>query len=209
MIRSLTLGTAALALTALVGPASAVPAPVVQRGVSVAVQKDKANDAVHGEAWENASPASRRAADLRRVTVGDSPRGSKYMRFTWKTDVLQKRRPDVARSYHTKATTPETDARVEVRLVQVNKCCLEAFLFVNGDTNHCLYAKGAPPVMFNTRSDTVSLDIRTACLKAATNGEVGLRLGHATVSITRERASKDRVIGGDTAPFKHHPQVNF
>ena len=173
------------------------------------MQHDKADDAVRGKAWATAWPSSRRAADLRRVTVGPSPRSPKYLRFTWRTDVLQKRRPDVARTYSTTATAPETGRRIEVRLVQVNTFGAEAFLFTKGDTASCLYAQSAPPVRFDTRSDTVSLDIRTACLTAATDGATGLRPGSSTVTIERERTSPDLVIGRDTARFRGHPVVDF
>ena len=78
--------------------------------------------------------------------------------------------------------------RLEVRLVQVNKVGPEAF---------------------NRGSDTVSLDIRTACLREAANDEGGLRLGHATVDIARMCDIEDLVIGDDTAPFKHHRRLAF
>jgi hypothetical protein len=165
--------------------------------------KDKAHDAVHGVAWANASHASRRAADLRRAAVGSSPRGPRFTRFSWKTDVLQTRRPDVIRTYSIVARTLDTDLRIEVRVVQVNKVGVEAFLFRRGSSNGCLYARGAPPIAFNRGSDTLSLDIRTACLRKATLDEGGLRLGHATVDIARMRDIEDRVIGIDTASFKH------
>ncbi len=208
MIRTIMLTTAAVAITALVGPATAATAPVVQRGSEV-VAKDKAHDAVHGDAWGNASRANRRAADLRRVRVGSSPRGPRFTRFSWKTEVLQTRRPDVMRTYSAFARTPDTDRRVEVRLVQVNKVGPEAFLFVKGSSSACLYARGAPPVTFDKGSDTLSLDIRAVCLRKATGNEGGLRLGHATVDIARMRLIEDRVIGIDTASFKHHRRLVF
>jgi hypothetical protein len=93
--------------------------------------------------------------------------------------------------------------------VQVNKVGPEAFLFVKGSSSGCLYAWGAPPVAFNRGSDTLSLDIRTSCLRSATNDEGGLRLGHATVEIARMRDIENRVIGDDTASFKHHRRLDF
>lgn len=210
MIRSLTLAATALSLTALVAPAGAAPAsPPAHRGVGVVVQKDGAGDVRRGVAWKSASVATRKASDLRRTTVGDSPRGAQFVRFTWTTKALQARRKDVARTYSIRARTPETNESVEVRLVQVNKVSPEALLFVDGDTSECLYAKGAPPLTFSSSTRTVSLDIRDTCLSTATGGETGLELRSASVTTARERAAKDLVIGTDTVRFAYSPQVNF
>jgi hypothetical protein len=209
MIRSLAAVTAAVAVAALTGPAVAAPGSIPERGVSVVVQKDKAGDVKKGKAWKGATSSNRRAADLRKATVGDSPRGQKFMRFTWQTKEVQKRQTDVARFYSTVATTAETGKRVVVQIGQVNKFGPEAFVFVDGETSDCLYAKGAPPHAFKTKAGTVSLDIRVSCLKQATDGAIGLELRRATVLLHRERVQEDRVIGVDPLRFKFRPQVNF
>lgn len=208
MIRTVPFAAIAVALAASMIPATATSAPTATPGAAprpaptAVVAKDTPHDAGRGEAWESASRRSRRASDLRQVMVGDSELGSTHTRFTWKTAVVQKRRPDVMRTYSTFATTPQTNTGVEVRLVQVNHHTPEAFLFVNGNTRGCLYRNGTPPIAFDQRTSTVTLDILTACLKSATNDEGGLRLDQsAMVTIARERPNSDRVIGHDDVLF--------
>jgi hypothetical protein len=213
-----------LALTAVTAAVTAVPlgsvgasplvtsaataAATASTGVSVVKEKDPAGDAVRESAWRDVGPATRRATDLRRSTVGDSPLGSAYVRFTWRTGALEPAQRLLGRSYHLAATTPGTHARVHVVVSQARSSDPVATLLVGERYRRCVELPGAAPIGFDETTRTVTLDVATACLRSATDDAVGLVLRYAAVDVVR-LGRRPAPVGDDTARFRYQPQVTF